>query len=562
MKLSTNIMDSSPTSIMPTAPKPAPTPFPEVDESTLRSFGDATTTRRNIYDNVFNTLNTLEPVANQTHTLRLSGVKWQDPDKFTKRQRKEAQLTGRTLARRVRGTWELMDNASGKVIDSREQVIMRVPHLTNSGTFVHNGNEYAVKNQQRLRAGVYARKKDNGEIESHANVLNGGSSHRYFMDPAKGVFYGKFGGAKVPLLPLLGAMGASEDEIRKAWGKEIYAANYSKKDGGALKKLATKLLSQKVIDEHDGKIPAALKAKFEGMEIDPDVAEHTLGKNFSRLDKDAMLAATAKLLKISRGEAETDDRDQLAYQTFHGIEDLLSERIQKDRAGVRRQLLFKMTDKQSLKNMPSSALQKQLESALLESGLGLHLEQINPAEILDKQSQISRLGEGGIPSVQAVPDEARNVQSSHLGFMDPLRTPESFRAGVDVHLAYNSRKGKDGNLYSQFIDQKSGKKVWRTPQQLKKMTVAFPGSMSPRKADIPEGMDDTAKEAYQRIYSGRPKPEDAAVLKMYQNLAKPSAGRVPAMKNGKMTYVKRSDCLLYTSPSPRDATLSRMPSSA
>ena len=28
------------------------------------------------------------------------------------------------------------------------------------------------------------------------------------------------------------------------------------------------------------------------------------------------------------------------------------------------------------------------------------------------------------------------------------------------------------------------------------------------------------------------------------------------------TFVKREACLLYTSPSPRDATLSRMPSSA
>ena len=32
--------------------------------------------------------------------------------------------------------------------------------------------------------------------------------------------------------------------------------------------------------------------------------------------------------------------------------------------------------------------------------------------------------------------------------------------------------------------------------------------------------------------------------------------------SGKMTMRNRGGCLLYTSPSPRDATLSRMPSSA
>ena len=34
------------------------------------------------------------------------------------------------------------------------------------------------------------------------------------------------------------------------------------------------------------------------------------------------------------------------------------------------------------------------------------------------------------------------------------------------------------------------------------------------------------------------------------------------LKQAKGYYGARSSCLLYTSPSPRDATLSRMPSSA
>ena len=36
----------------------------------------------------------------------------------------------------------------------------------------------------------------------------------------------------------------------------------------------------------------------------------------------------------------------------------------------------------------------------------------------------------------------------------------------------------------------------------------------------------------------------------------------PEMLKGNILYEKFMDCLLYTSPSPRDATLSRMPSSA
>jgi DNA-directed RNA polymerase beta subunit len=105
------------------------------------------------------------------------------------------------------------------------------------------------------------------------------------------------------------------------------------------------------------------------------------------------------------------------------------------------------------------------------------LEEINPADIFDKQGRITRLGEGGIPSMDAVPDEARSVQPSHLGFMDPIRTPESFKVGVDTHLASGVRKGKDGRIYTQFADPKTGETVWKSPQDVSDMTVAFPGEM-------------------------------------------------------------------------------------
>ena len=42
----------------------------------------------------------------------------------------------------------------------------------------------------------------------------------------------------------------------------------------------------------------------------------------------------------------------------------------------------------------------------------------------------------------------------------------------------------------------------------------------------------------------------------------PKPGVVSGFDEGDFTYDEYDDCLLYTSPSPRDATLSRMPSSA
>ena len=44
--------------------------------------------------------------------------------------------------------------------------------------------------------------------------------------------------------------------------------------------------------------------------------------------------------------------------------------------------------------------------------------------------------------------------------------------------------------------------------------------------------------------------------------ARPSYKQPPPRRRRRAAVDEREDCLLYTSPSPRDATLSRMPSSA
>ncbi len=538
-----------------TQPPAPPAPF---DPNTLREFGDYRKTRQAIYDNVFAAVKGLEPVSNKTHTLRLSSPEWADPDRFTRKQRKEALLTGGTLSRRMKATWELVDNATGSVVDKRHQVIARVPYLTSMGTFVHNGNDYTLSHQQRLRSGVFARRKDNGEIEAHVNIMPGkGVSHRYYLDPAKGTFHMKVGQAKLPLMGVLKALGATDAQIKEAWGDELYATNYAKaNDASAVKKLKARLLKPDKPDardgDGDGKVNdgddderssnAKLADAFAKMELDPEVTKRTLGKPYTNLSPEVMLAATKKLLGISRGEQDVDDRDHLAYQTFLGPEDLFSERVRRDHGRLRSQLLMKASFKGSLKDMPSGSLSPQLEQALLGSGLGQAIEEINPAEVFDKQSRISRLGEGGIPSVEAVPDEARGVQPSHMGYMDPLRTPESFRVGVDVQMSRGARKGPDGRIYTQFRDLKTGQPVWKSPQDVADMAVAFPGALRLKnEATLPAGFRYSALAAMRRLRDGGATPQDRTTVEAYKKAAVGLAKRVPVMKGGKITYAPRDE---------------------
>jgi DNA-directed RNA polymerase subunit beta len=476
---------------------------PKPKAKKYREFSDVDATRSNIYDQVLDAAKNVEPVKNQLHTLRLSNVGYVDPEKHSKAAQKHAILTGGTLGRRLRGTWELLDNATGEVLDQKHSVLATVPFLSERGTYVNSGNEYTLRNQQRLLPGLFVREKENGEIEAHANILPGkGVSHRYYLDPEKGVFHLRIQQAKLPLMPLVKAMGATPAQLRDAWGPDLYAANYPHDEAAAYRKIKEKVLKPADLEDPDEETHREkLVRKFAEMEMDPQVTQRTLGKPHKGLTLDAILDITKKLVAVSKGQANVDDRDALPYQRFLGPEDLFAERIARDHGQVRRGLLWKASMKGNLQGVPSSALKPQLEQALLGSGLGQALEEINPAEILDKLYSISRLGEGGIPSMEAVPDEARNVQPSHMGYMDPLRTPESFKVGVDLYMSRSSRKGQDGEIVSQFKDPRTGKTIWKSPQDISDLAVTFPAALTK--------------------YAG--------------------FKRVPAMKGGQLTWVKKRD---------------------
>jgi len=442
----------------------------------MRDFGDSAAIRRQIFANVRAKAQGIEPITNARHTLTLHDVDYTGQEEYSIRERKRAILRGETLGRRLQGTWLLTDNATGATIDRKRSTIATVPYMTDSGTFIKGGNEYTLAHQSRLRAGVFSRRQDNGDLEAHVNVMPGkGISSRVYMEPSTGLFRLKVAQAKLPLLPVLRAMGVTDDQLRKAWGNELVSPNMLKDDPSAIDKLY-KRLYRSGTEANFANRAAAVADAFAKMELDPEVTKRTLGEPFKGVDAAALLATTKKLIAINRGEAEPDDRDHLAYMTVHGPEDLLAERLGKDRRLLTR-MLWKAGSKGGLQAMKTDLFTKSIEAAIMGSGLGQPVESINPAQIFEQQGRVSRLGEGGIPSLDSVPTEARNVQPSHFGFIDPLVTPESLKVGVDSRVVRSARKGADGRLYSPFRDIKTGQTVYKSPQEMADATIAFPGEL-------------------------------------------------------------------------------------
>lgn len=421
---------------LPALGSPTPAPSPSIAQPspavTFRKFGDSAATRKLIYDNVLNAATGLKPMSNQRHTLQLTNVGYEGPEEFSKKDVKAAILGGTTLARRLRGTWQLIDNVTGKPIEERHTTLANVPHLTDDGVFINRGVSYTLAHQLRLSPGIFARQKKNAELEAHVNVLPGkGRGHKLFLDPESGIFKLNLGQANMPLYPLLKAMGAKDADLREAWGNDLAGMNAQKTDPQVIRKLYDRIAKNRVEGADPTTMQQAVSDAFGNMELDDFVTNRTLQHKSGKLDLPTILATTKKLLAINRGEAEPDDRDHMAYQHVLGPEDLLAERLAKS-GGELRKLLWKISAKGNLKAVQPGFFDKAIQSAIIGSGLGAPIEEINPAEIFDQQSRLTRMGEGGITSMDAVPEESRAVQPTHLGFVDPLRTPECYDARTEV----------------------------------------------------------------------------------------------------------------------------------
>ena len=55
-----------------------------------------------------------------------------------------------------------------------------------------------------------------------------------------------------------------------------------------------------------------------------------------------MLAASGKILDVHRKAADVDDRDSLAFKTFHSVDDFVKERLQLDARAMRSKLGWKL----------------------------------------------------------------------------------------------------------------------------------------------------------------------------------------------------------------------------
>ncbi len=116
----------------------------------LPDWDDFDTKRKNIFQSVKTTMAGQFPQVQNGVRLELHDLDYVDPERYSKAEEKEALLSNKFLHRRLRGTYKLFDDKTGELLDQREATVMRVPYLTDRGTFIHAGTEYCLQARTKI----------------------------------------------------------------------------------------------------------------------------------------------------------------------------------------------------------------------------------------------------------------------------------------------------------------------------------------------------------------------------------------------------------------------------
>jgi DNA-directed RNA polymerase beta subunit len=425
------------------------------------------------------------PIESKNYILTLENIR-SEPKEYNHADQKEAILKSKSLVYPIKGHLKLIDKATGKVIDENPNFsMMDAFHITDKHTMVYKGNNYSAANQLQLNPGAYTRSKDTGELETHFNT-GSGRSFSVTLDPQTFEFFVNIKSSSIPLAPLVAnVFGIGPREVSQYVPPAVWDANLkltSGKEAKIIGDLYSRLVStskQTVGASMEDKI-VQLRASLEASELSPQTTKATLGKALSHVNSDAILLSMRNLVQVHSGERQEDNRDSLQFKRVQNLPDFVSTRFKKHELlpNIKRKILGGMD---RIKNptirdvVVSKPYNKVMSNYIMESNLVSTPQETNPVESLENVAKVTVLGagEGGISSPRGVPMSARDLDPSHLGIIDPSRTPESGNAGIDQRFTISAMRDNAGNLFSRVIDN-AGKIHYLSVEESMNSAIGFP----------------------------------------------------------------------------------------
>ncbi len=437
---------------------------------------------------LINGLNLQFPIVTKKYTLSLSDVKAERKD-FNFVDEKDAILQGKSLTYPIHGTLTLTDNATGDVIDRQMKFnLMDSFHITGKHTLLYKGSNYSAANQLQLRPGAYTRSKETGELETHLNT-GSGRSFSITLEPQTGMFYVEVASSRIPLAPLLSRVfNINTNEVSQyipgaVWEDNLKAT--SGKEGKIINDMYNRLTPRQVVGASEEDKILALRTALENSQLNVNTTKITLGKALATVTHEVILRSLHNLVEVHAGRRMEDNRDSLQFKAVQNLPDFLETRFKKEKqltSNLKNRITYSL-EKADKKGealrirtaVASKPFNKLFSSYIVSSSLVTTPSETNPIESLENVGKVTVLGglEGGIGESRGVPMAARDIDPSHLGIIDPSRTPESGHAGIDQRFTISAHRDHEGNLFSRVKD-KNGKEVYLSVGEVMSSVIGFP----------------------------------------------------------------------------------------
>lgn len=430
-----------------------------------------------ISNSIISNIGNIFPLKVGNKTLEITDVKTQDLDKIDPNNYHaiaDAKAKDKTIGVNIVGNVVLKEG--NKVLDQKRMKLATAPVMCNDGTFVIGGSQFQVDKQLRLKPGVYSRIAQNGEIQAHINP-DGFKNIRLLVDPSTKKLLVHVNQANINAIPVLRILGINDTEIKKTFGEDVYGANIKFLGNHAddeIKRFFKSINPKAPMPENHSEISAHLSQELHNAKLDPEVTNITLGRKFDHLDGRALLRGFEKVINVSRGLEEPDDRDALAFKTLHSVEDFVDERLKKNKQKIKFDIENRMRKSDRLDQiMNSNHINHHVYSFFNSAALSEIPAQINPLAMINASFKTTITGEGGIENSESIMPESQALHPSHLGYLDPLNTPESKKIGVTLNLAVNTEK-RGNELLAPMRNVRSGHIEKKSPIELFDKYLALP----------------------------------------------------------------------------------------
>jgi DNA-directed RNA polymerase subunit beta len=367
-------------------------------------------------------------------------------------------------------------------VDIKEQEVYfgDFPLMTETGTFIINGDERVVVSQIQRPPGV------SFEEELHPT---GKSIYHGRVIPSRGAWFEiKYDLNNVllayvdrrrnfPATQILRIMGLSnEEDIKKLLGDDFEKIKPTfEKDHTKSKEEALLDFYRKMRPTEPATVEVA-DALFFRLFFDPKrydlskVGRHIINRKLNMevplenrvLDIATVVQVIRYLFNLREGVGETDDIDHLGNRRIKTVGELVQNQVRIGLARLERSIKERLVVMSNFENLTAHHLinsrlfSNQIQDFFARSQLSQFMDQVNPLSELTHKRRLSALGPGGL-SRERAGFEVRDVHPTHYGRVCSIETPEGPNIGLIASLTNCARVNDLGFIETPYRKVNEGK---------------------------------------------------------------------------------------------------------